>query len=67
MLNRASAVRCPRSVRDSDGSALKVWQAHEAAVVAIVQAGSRAFSLAIDGSLKGWSSAVPHPADLHAL
>lgn len=55
------------SVRAADGSALKVWQAHEAAVLSIVQAGSRAFSLAADGSLKGWSSAAPHPADLQAL
>ncbi|KAL4426187.1 hypothetical protein ABPG77_007469 [Micractinium sp. CCAP 211/92] len=55
------------SVRAADGAALKVWQAHETAVLSIVQAGSRVYSLAADGSIKGWSSAVPHPADLQAL
>ncbi len=57
----------PCSVRAADCAALKVWQAHETAVLSIVQAGSRVYSLAADGSIKGWSSAVPHPADLQAL
>lgn len=55
------------SVRDQEGGALRVFQAHAAAILSITQAGSRTYSLAADGSIKGWSSAVPHDADAHAL
>jgi hypothetical protein len=56
-----------RSIRDRGGAALRVFQAHSVGILSIVQAGSRTFSLAADGSLKGWSSAVPCSADVEAL
>ena len=55
------------SVRDQDGGSLKVFQAHHAGILSIAQAGTRTFTLAADGNIKGWSSATPHPADLDAL
>lgn len=55
------------SVRDTSCANLKVFQAHSAGLLSIVQAGSRTFSLAADGSLTGWNSAAPHPADMQAL
>ena len=42
------------------------WQGHEAGIIAIVPCGSRAFSLAADGSVKGWSSLTPSPLDATA-
>jgi len=54
-------------VRDASLSSLKVFLAHDAGILGITQAGSRTYTLAADGSLKGWSSAVPHPSDLQAL
>ena len=71
-LNRALAPALPPSsppcsVRDPSCASLKVFQAHAAGLLSIVQAGSRTYSLAADGSINGWSSAVPHPSDLHAL
>lgn len=56
-----------RSVRDSQGATLRVFQAHAVGVLAITQAGTRTFTLAADGSIKGWSSAVPCTADAEAL
>jgi hypothetical protein len=56
-----------RSVRDMHGAALRVFQAHAVGVLSIAQAGTRTYSLAADGSLKGWSSATPHEADAEAL
>lgn len=66
-LPAAPSPPAPASVRDADGACLKVFQAHSAAVLSIVQTGARTYSLAADGCLKGWSSAVPHPADIDAL
>ncbi|KAK9799381.1 hypothetical protein WJX73_007250 [Symbiochloris irregularis] len=40
------------------------WQAHSVAVVAMAQCGSRVYTLALDGSLKGWASDVPGPFDV---
>ena len=57
----------PRSVRDASGASLKVFQAHTTGILSIAQAGTRTYTLAADGCIKGWSSAVPHPADLQAL
>ena len=54
-------------MRDRGGACLKVFQAHQAAILAICQAGPRTYSLAADGCIKGWSSAVPHAADIDAL
>ena len=45
------------------GQSQHEWQGHEAGIIAIVPCGSRAFSLAADGSLKGWSSLTPSPLD----
>lgn len=56
-----------RSVRDGNGVCLRVFHAHDTGVLAIAQAGTRTYSLAADGSIKGWSSAVPHPSDISAL
>lgn len=39
------------------------WQGHDSGIIAIVPCGSRAFSLAADGSLKGWSALTPSPLD----
>jgi hypothetical protein len=58
---------CACSVRDQEGSSLKVFQAHHAGIPSIAQAGTRTYTLAADGNIKGWSSATPHPADLDAL
>jgi phosphatidylinositol-bisphosphatase len=55
------------SVRGSDGASLKLFQGHSTGILSIVQAGSRTYTLAADGSIKGWSSAVPHDADQDAL
>lgn len=55
------------SVRGPDGASLKLFQAHSTGVLSIAQAASRTYSLAADGSIKGWSSAVPHAADEDAL
>ena len=56
------------SVRDQDGGSLKVFHAHHAGgILSIAQAGTRTYTLAADGNIKGWSSATPHPADLDAL
>ena len=41
--------------------AIREWQAHDAGITDIVQCGSRVFSLAADGSIKGWS--VDSPGD----
>lgn len=49
------------------GDNLRVFQAHTTGILAIAQAGTRTYSLAADGSLKGWSSGVPHPADIDTL
>lgn len=50
-----------------DGGGLKSFLAQRAGIVSIAQAGSRTFSLAADGSISGWSSAVPSVADTEAL
>lgn len=55
------------SVRSGDGASLKLFQAHTTGILSIAQAGSRTYTLAADGSIKGWSSAVPHAADQDAL
>ena len=54
-------------MRSGDGASLKLFQAHTTGILSIAQAGSRTYTLAADGSIKGWSSAVPHAADQDAL
>lgn len=54
-------------MRGGDGASLKLFQAHSTGILSIAQAGSRTYTLAADGSIKGWSSAVPHDADQDAL
>ena len=39
------------------------WHAHDAAVVSAVQAGPRVYSLGRDGSIRGWSAALPSGND----
>lgn len=39
------------------------WLAQEAGIISIVPCGSRVFSLAADGSLKGWCALTPSPYD----
>ena len=39
------------------------WHAHDAAVVSAVQAGPRVYSLGRDGSIRGWSAALPSADD----
>ena len=39
------------------------WQAHDAGITDIVQCGSRVFSLAADGSIKGWNVHSPEEQD----
>lgn len=45
----------------------KAFPAHCAGIISIAQAGTRTYTLAADGSIRGWSSALPHPADTTAL
>lgn len=52
-----------RVYKDGGSRAQHEWQGHDAGIIAIVPCGSRAFSLAADGSLKGWSSLTPSPLD----
>ena len=39
------------------------WRAHEAGVLQLSVTGSRVYSLAADGSIKGWCSTVPSEYD----
>jgi len=39
------------------------WHAHDAAVVSAVQAGPRVYTLGRDGSIRGWSAALPGAND----
>ena len=39
------------------------WHAHDAAVVSAVQAGPRVYTLGRDGSIRGWSAALPGADD----
>lgn len=47
----------------ADGNALTVFPAHGAGIISMAQAGSRTYTLAADGSIKGWSSALPVQAE----
>ena len=42
------------------------WHAHDAAVISAVQAGPRVYSLGRDGSVRGWSAALPGADDTAA-
>ncbi len=53
-------------VRVYKDSGQQDFQAHDAGVIAIVPCGSRAFTLAADGSLKGWNALSPSPLDAAA-
>lgn len=66
-LNCASLLPLRCSVRDAEGASLRVFQAHSAGILSIAQAGTRTYTLAADGSIAGWSSAVSHAADTDAL
>ncbi|KAL0054630.1 hypothetical protein WJX82_000216 [Trebouxia sp. C0006] len=53
-------------VRVYKDSGQQDFQAHDAGVIAIVPCGSRAFTLAADGSMKGWNALSPSPLDAAA-
>lgn len=53
-------------VRVYKDSGQQDFQAHDAGIIAIVPCGVRAFTLAADGSLKGWSALSPSPVDAAA-
>ncbi len=55
------------SVLGSDGTGLKAFLGHKAGIVAIAPAGTKTFTLAADGSIHGWSSAIPCIGDEEAL
>lgn len=46
---------------------LKAWMGHRAGIVAIGHAGTRVFTLAADGSINGWSAAIPSAMDADAM
>lgn len=43
---------------------MREWRAHESGVLSLVPCGSRVFSLAADGSIRGWCSTSPNDFDL---
>ncbi len=52
----------------AEGESVKLFSAHSAGIISMAQAGTRTYTLAADGSIKGWSSALPTPqADADAL
>ena len=51
------------TILKSDGIALKAFVAHKSGILSIVQIGSRTYTLAVDGSICGWSSAIPSKED----
>lgn len=53
-------------VRVYKDSGQQDFKAHDAGIIAIVPCGGRAFTLAADGSLKGWNANSPSPADAQA-
>lgn len=53
-------------VAAAEGAALKVFPAHSAGIIAMAPAGSRTYTLAADGSIRGWSSCLPSDADMEA-
>ncbi len=55
------------SVLGPDGTGLKAFLAHKAGIVAIAPAGVKTYTLAADGSINGWSSAIPCIGDEDAL
>ncbi|KAL4534362.1 hypothetical protein Ndes2437B_g03641 [Nannochloris sp. 'desiccata'] len=55
------------SVLGPDGTGLKAFLGHKAGIVAIAPAGKKTFTLAADGSINGWSSAIPCLGDEEAL
>lgn len=42
------------------------WAGHEAGVLAVLPAGSRVLTLAADGSVRAWCSALPCPEEAAA-
>lgn len=55
------------SVLGPDGTGLKAFSGHKAGILAIAPAGKKTFTLAADGSISGWSSAIPCSGDEKAL
>lgn len=53
-------------VRVYKDSGQQDFEAHDAGIIAIVPCGGRAFTLAADGSLKGWSALTPSLMDATA-
>ena len=47
----------------ADKNVTREWRAHEASVTQLAVTGSRIYSLAMDGSIKGWCSTVPSEYD----
>ncbi|GAB4822767.1 hypothetical protein N2152v2_009813 [Parachlorella kessleri] len=47
------------SIVDGDGDSVRFFTAHGAGIISIAQAGQRTYTLAADGSIKGWNSALP--------
>lgn len=50
----------------TENLASREWKAHEAGVLQLTVAGSRVYSLAADGSVRGWCSTVPSDFDISA-
>ena len=50
-------------IRLLHGSKVKEWAAHEAGIISLVPCGSRVYTLAADGSICGWCSAIPTDFD----
>ena len=55
------------TILDADGGALKTFVAHRSGIMSIAEVGSRTFTLAVDGSIHGWSSTVPSKEDTPAV
>ena len=53
-------------VRVYKDSGQQDFHAHDVGIIAIVPCGTRAFTLAADGSLKGWNAHSPSPLDAPA-
>lgn len=50
----------------ADKSQCREWKAHNTAILSFTVCGSRVYSLAADGSIRGWCSTVPSEYDLIA-
>ena len=53
-------------VRVYKDSGQQDFQAHDAGIIAIAPCGTRCFTLAADGSIKGWDALTPSHVDVTA-